>query len=289
MKWTWIFIFFFSTLAWAQRPLVLAPGASPEKYQQYLNSHSSMISVTDFLTQNSKTNDEKIFSLADSLEQAPEQLLSQIEKLRQESIFSENAAFFLRDLLEKLNTRSFSAEQIKRYQELVCFNESLLHSSLMKPCLIQKMASKELQKRFPWADALVIEGRSFKLQGSSNLELNGPSIYHFQIVSNTHKTLTFYGSLSQLLQQSFSPDTWVSGVCDEFSVNVEEFSIREQGLAFFNSECLAELRNPRQKASMAKWMENNRHWVYAAGALVVGGLVYSMRNKTVVVDTSGFK
>lgn len=289
MKWTWILTFFFSTLAWAQRPLVQAPGASPEKYQQFLNSHSSMVSVTEFLTQNSKTNDEKIFSLADSLEQPPEQLLSQIERLRQESVLSENSAFFLRDLLDKLNTRSFSPEQNKRFQELVCFNESLLHSSLVKPCLTQKITSKELQKRFPWADAVLIEGRAFKLQGAGNLELNGPSAYHFQIISNTHKTLTFYGSLSQLLQQSFSPDTWVSGVCDEFSVNVDEFSLREQGLVFFNAECLPELRAPRQKASMSKWMESNRHWVYAAGALVVGGLVYSMRNKTVVVDTSGFK
>ena len=289
MKWTWILTFFFSTLAWAQRPLVRAPGASPEKYQQFINSHSSMISVTDFLTQKSTTNDEKIFSLADNLEQAPDQLLSQIERLRQESIFSENSALFLRDLLEKLDTRSFSSEQYKRFQELVCFNESLLHSSLAKPCLVQKMTAKELQKRFPWADAMLIEGRAFKLQGSGNLELNGSSAYHFQIVSNTHKTLMFYGSLSQLLQQIFSPDTWVSGVCDEFSVNVDEFSLRKQGLAFFNPECVPELRAPRQKTSMSKWMESNRHWVYAAGALVVGGLVYSMKNKTVVVDTSGFK
>ena len=72
-------------------------------------------------------------------------------------------------------------------------------------------------------------------------------------------------------------------------MNVDEFSLREQGLAFFNPECLPELRAPRQKTSMSKWMESNRHWVYAAGALVVGGLVYSMKNKTVVVDTSGFK
>ena len=276
-------------LAQAARPLIQAAGTSPQAYQQFLGQHPGFMSITDYQVSNKPSNDEKIYALADHLEDPPDQLLGEVENLHQEMAFSENALLFLRDLLDKAGARPLSVSQRKHWQGLSCFVDSSLALDTLALCKTEKTLLSELQKYFPWAEGLQVENRFIRLQTQGQITVVPGAIYHFKILSNTHKPVHFFGTLAQLKQQSFQPDTWVNGSCDEFSTTVDDFSVQEQGSVFFSEACVQSLKNPIQKTSLKRWAQENKNWLYAGGAFVLGAIVYGMRNKKVVVDPSGFQ
>lgn len=276
-------------LAQTARPLIQAAGTSPLTYQQFLGQHPGLMSVTDFLADLKPSNDEKIYALADHLEDPADQLLGEIENLHQEMAFSENALLFLRDLLDKAGAKTLSASQRKHWQGLSCLIDNSLALDASTLCKTEKSLLSDLQKYFPWAEGIRIENRFIRLQAQGQLTVVPGASYHFQILSNTHKSVHFFGTLAQLKQQSFQPETWVSGNCDEFSTAVDDFALQEQGSVFFSESCVQSLKNPTQKTSFKRWAQENKNWLYAGGAFVLGAVVYGMRNKKIVVDPSGLQ
>jgi hypothetical protein len=278
-----------SVLAQTARPLILAAGTSPQNYLQFLAQHPELTSITDYLAGLQPGNEERVYALADHLEDPADQLLGEVENLHRELTLSENALLFLRDLLDKAGAKTLTPSQRKIWQNLSCLNDNLLALDESKICKFEKTQLSELQKIFPWAEGLRIESRFIRLQSQGQIAFILGASYHFQILSNTHKSTTFYGTLAQLKQQSFQPEAWVSGNCDEFTTTVDDFALQEQGSVFFNDTCVQSLKNPIQKSSVKRWAQENQNWLYAGGAFVLGAIVYGMKNKKLVIDTSGFK
>ncbi|MNK96195.1 hypothetical protein D3C87_1164650 [compost metagenome] len=276
-------------LAQTARPLIQAAGTSPQAYQQFLGQHSGMTSVTDYLASIKASNDEKIYALADHLEDPADQLLGEIENLHQEMAMSENALLFLRDLLDKAEAKTLSPSQRKHWQYLSCWVDSSLAFEDSPLCKTEKSQLSELQKYFPWAEGIQVENRFIRLQSQGQIAVALSVTYHFQILSNTHKAVHFFGTLAQLKQQSFQPETWISGNCDEFSTTVDDFTLQEQGAVFFFFFCVQSLKNPIRKSSVKRWAQENKSWLYAGGAFVLGAIVYGMKNKKLVIDTSGLQ
>jgi hypothetical protein len=270
------------------RPFILAPGSSPQDYQQFLGKHADLISVTDYLAAVKPATDDKIFALADHLEDPADQLLAEIQNIHQELVQTEEGLLFIRDLLDKAAMKKLSPPQKKSWENLSCLNENLLNGVLPANCKSEKVLLAQMIRLFPWAEGILVEHRFVRLQKDGALILASGASYHFQILSNTHKTVNFYGTYAQLSQQSFQPETWVSGSCDEFSAHADDFAIRETSLVFFNDRCVQSLKNPVLKTSAQRWISENRNWLYAGGAFVLGAVVYGMRNKKMVIDTSGF-
>ena len=292
-----LFLFFiccfeFQQQALAQsstRPLILSAGTSPQAYQQFINQHANMISLADYFATIQPRKDEKVYALADHLEDPADQLLGEIQNIYKETTLTEDALIFLRDLLDKAGSKTLTSSQRKIWQTLSCFNDNLLAPDENSACKTEKTKLTDLQKLFPWAEAIRIENRFIRLQASGEIALLPTAAYHFQILSNTHKTVLFNGTLNQLKQQSFQPEPWISGNCDEFTSTVDDFTLHEQALVFFNDSCLQPLKNPTQKSSAKRWMIENKNWLYAGGAFVLGAVVYGMRNKKLVIDSSGFQ
>ena len=274
--------------AQTSRPLILSASVSPLTYQQFLAQHPGFTSVADFQASLAPQSDEKVYALADHLEDPADQLLGEIENLHKEISFNENSQLFLRDLLDKAGTKPLTASQRKIWQALSCLTDNLLGLEDSTQCKTDKIPVSEIQKIFPWADGIKMENRFIRLQGQGKIAAVPAASYHFQILSNTHKTVFFYGTLAQLKQQSFRPETWVSGNCDEFTTTVDDFSLQEQGSVFFSEACVQSLKNPAQKSTLKRWAQENKNWLYAGGAFVLGAVVYGMKNKKLVIDTSGF-
>jgi hypothetical protein len=248
-----------------------------------------MISLVDYLAEQPARTDDKIYALADHLEDPADQLMAEIQNIYKEQILNEEALIFLRDLLDKAGTKSLNPAQRKTWQGLSCFNDSLLVPDGTLDCKTEKTKLVDLQRQFPWADGIKVESRFVRLQAQGQVSVFPTASYHFQILSNTHKTIPFYGTLAQLMQQSFQPEPWVSGNCDEFASNVDDFTLHEQAAAYFSDNCVQPIKNPVQKSSAKRWMIENKNWLYAGGAFALGALVYGMRNKKLVIDSSGFK
>jgi hypothetical protein len=293
MKTFFLFLFLLLTFqlvrAQTTRPLILAVGTSPQSYQQFLAQHPTMTSITEHLAGLQPGNEEKVYALADHLEDPADQLLGEIENLHKELSLSENALLFLRDLLDKASAKPLTLSQRKIWQGLSCLNDNLLVIDESRVCKVEKTPLFELQKLFPWAEGLKIENRFIRMQSQGQVAVIPGAAYHFQVLSNTHKTIQFYGTLAQLKQQSFLAEAWVSGSCDEFTTTVDDFSLQEQGSVFFNESCIQSLKDPIRKSSMKRWAQENKNWLYAGGAFVLGAIVYGMKNKKLVVDTSGLQ
>ncbi len=272
-------------------PVVLAPGVSPQEFQASLHSNSSLVSILEIFKRRAlepSPQEEKLYTLADQLSLPTPAIIAQIKNVHENSRLSATGVLFIRDLLEKISSRSFSKLEKNEIESLYCMGESLVADKASR-CSLTGLASSEIKRRFPWADGLIVEYKFFDLNDSQSLKLDKISNYHFQIISLTHKAQDFYGSYEQMLQQNFTPETWVAGTCDEFSSSVDDFTLNQEALAYFSKDCLKAVRNPTQTGSTERWVRKNRHWLYAAGAVVLGGLAYSMKDKTVVVNTSLFK
>lgn len=286
----------FQSHALQGRPLLLAAGVAPQAYQQYLAKNPQVISLVDYLSKQPSDNSEKVYALADRLDESIDQLFSEIENLQRDQTLTEEERHFLRDLLEKASSRALTSSQRAVLNRLTCVNDGLLgeENSLVQnksanTCKVERTSLSSLQKLFPWADAIKWEHRLLGLSGHGQLLTIAETSYHFQILSNTHQTVNFYGTMAQLKQQNFQPTPWVSGVCDQFNTVVDDFSLHETGLVFFNESCVQPLKNPEQTSSAKKWMRENKNWLYIGGALVLGAVAYGLKDKTLVIDRSAFK
>ena len=285
--WMLCLLFCLPTQAQEPRPLILAAGASPLAYTRFLADHPAMISLTQHLAAIKFPTDEKIFALGDRLEEPLDSLLAEIENAHRETVQSEESLLFLRDLLDKAGLRNLNAAQRRRWQFLSCFNDNLRGQELISPCKGRNVSLLEIRKRFPWAEGLMVGARFVRLQTQGMLEVLPDGAYHYQILSNTHQMVSFFGTLESLLQQSLQPEPWIAGTCDEFTTTVSDWNLLEQGAVFFNESCILPLKNPPRKTSAQRWMKENKNWLYAGGAFVLGAVVYGMRNKKMVIDTSG--
>lgn len=290
--------FFLSLVAHAQpvRPLILSAGVSPQAYQQYLSQHPQMVPLTEYLAKLPRGgNEDKVYALTDHLEDPVDQLLAEIENQHREVTMNEDTLQFMRDLLDKTGARTLTTSQRALWQKWSCFNDSLLAMDVPaatlknSPCKTEKADLKDLQRAFPWAEGIKLENRFIRLQSEGQIAVMSNTPYHFQILSNTHRSLNFYGTLEQLRQQSFQAEPLISGNCDEFTSSVDDFSLHETALVYFTESCIQPLKNPIQKSSAKRWVQEHKSWLYAGGAFVLGAVVYGMKNKKLVIDTSGLK
>ncbi len=147
------------------------------------------------------------------------------------------------------------------------------------------MKLSSLKKQYPQLETVFVESFSFPLNENSQVTVSAQTPYQWTLLSNSVQPLVFFGTFEQLLNQQFVFENFVDGSCDGFSTRDLNMELMNRGIVFFSEECQRPAYVPTKKS----WASENRHWLYVAGAVVLGGVIYSMKDKKMIIDTSAFK
>lgn len=266
----------------SQTVLIRAPQASPAEFRLYLKQHPDIISFSDHSLREIQKNpqqENRLFQLGDSLKQSAFPNVAQIKEIQIQSPLTLLSLRFIRDLTEKNLSLKISPSDRQELLQLYCKSAILLQEGpLLFPCSTVSLRLTELQRMYPFLEKILIESRAFSTQESISLNENAP--YQWTLLSNAHKPLRFYGTFQQLINQRFVPENLIEGNCDEFTIGDPGFDILNHNSIFFPGACIS-----NRKKSMAEksWVSKKKSWIYAFAAMTVGGLIYALRDKTLVV------
>lgn len=273
-----------SLIAKAENILLQAPGTSPKQYQQALETHKGAISNVEFVHRKILKNEAqelRLYQLGDTAEQKTEETLKQLKLIEKEGPLTLTSLRYIRDLSEKVLSMKISSAERLELRYFYCKAGTLLNEGpLLYPCSTQFTSLQALTAKFPQIEKVFIEAFSFNPQEMA--PLSPKTAYQWTLATNTGAPIHFFGTFEQLLNQHFIFEDYISGTCEEYSLNNMDFELTQQGLIFFSSNCLKRASNSNEKS----WVEKNKPWIYTAGALVLGGLIYSMKDKKLVINSS---
>lgn len=292
MKKYFVFVIFTfsSALGWAENILIRATGASPVAYDLFLKQSPQSISYVDYLQrklQNQPEQERKIFALADSFTTSPELTLLHLKGLQASAPWTLMSLRFVRDLAEK-SLGTVNGATARDLKSLYCKTAVLLNEGpLAFNCPTQFVSLENLRRRFPKAEKLMIESLGFALNDLASPSIAAQMSYHWTFVSNSGKAVSFFGTYDQVFQQSFAFDDLVNGTCEGFSADFNDIELQSQALIFFAESCQKKAATPHDQTPA--WYQNKKTWWASAGAVVLGGVIYSLKDKKVVVNAGGLK
>ena len=192
----------------------------------------------------------------------------------------------MRDLTGKgLNGNFRSVADRRDLLHLHCKSIVLLNEGpSSEKCETQVISIAPLQRRFPQAEKIMIETTVYSLTQEESVPLSPRTAYPWTLLSNSQNPVQFYGTYEQLVQQNLTFNDAVEGTCEGFTANTEEFNALSSAQVYFSESCQKVSHSlPAEKS----WVEKNRPWIYTAGAVALGVLVYSMKDKKMVINTNG--
>lgn len=278
----------FAVPTFSQTVLLRAPGASPVAFQQFLETHPNAVSFIDHTLSRAQKNtsqEARLFQLGDSAQQDISTTLSELKKIQMEAPLTLISLRYLRDLSEKALEQKVSISTRQELTHIYCKSVSLLNEGpILFNCAAQYTSLQKLFKKYPQVARVQIETLALTAADSVSLAPNTP--YQWTLLSNAQKPVSFFGTFEQLMNQQFSFENFVEGDCGSHSIRDLDFDLTTRGLVYFNNECQARAQAGTEQE---KWYENRKTWIYTAGALVVGGLVYAMKDKKLMIDASALK
>ncbi|WP_373998221.1 hypothetical protein [Bdellovibrio bacteriovorus] len=287
MKTLFLLTFFIPAIALAQNILVQAPSSSKIDYEHFLAQHPETRSMVHFeqkIAQINPSQESQLFSLSDSFNDRLDFVISSLKEIQKEAPLTLSSLRFVRDLSEKALAKDLSAQDKKELLHAYCKSVTLLNEGPSRfVCREEYVSLEKLAKKFPHHDTLLIESMSFSLNEKSMATLSPQTAYQWTLVSNSQTTIRFYGTYGQLLNQHFVTENWVEGNCENFTHRIEDMNALHRGTVFFNESCAPRLLKDESKKS---WVMEKKTWLYVAGAVVLGGIVYSLKDKDIVVNTS---
>lgn len=284
-----LLVFLFSFQAFSQTILLRASGTSQTTFQEFLQTHPEFVSFIDHAlsrAQKNSSQEARLFQLGDSAQQDILATLPELKKIQMEAPLTLISLRYLRDLSEAALGRQkipVTAKQELLY--IYCKSVSLLNEGpILFNCPAQFTSLQKLFKKYPHLQKVQIETMAFGATDTVSLAPNTP--YQWTLLSDTQKPVSFFGTFEQLMNQQFSFENFVEGNCDSYSIRDLDFDLMTRGLVYFNNDCQVRLQAGTSKE---KWYENRKTWIYTAGALALGGLVYAMKDKKLMIDSSVFK
>lgn len=286
-------LIFVSVLAKAQEAVFIqAPGASPNDFSEVAKNTKGLQTILDLQSSRIQKNplqEEKIFALGEQLNRPVSELIQEIEDLHRMAPLTLVSLSFLKDLSEKILTRSVTSVEGSFLKNLFCQSGLLVDSSAEVSCKTTKVDLLTIRRQWPQAQALMIESRIIYLDNQNDSSNPSPEIlpsvpYHWTLLSNSAQSISFYGTYEQLLQQRLVMENLIEGTCGEFSSRVDDFQVASKALVFFSKDCTKRLYRPIQKTSFAEWIDNNKKWVYPVGGLLIGGALWAAQGKTLIID-----
>lgn len=262
--------------------LIRAPQASPTEFSLFLQQHRDLVSFMDFNLREIQKNpqqESQLFQLGDSLTQDPSASISQIKGIQSQSPLTLLSLRYIRDLTERSLARKVDSSDRQELLQLYCKSAILLQEGpLLFPCSAVTLMPTDLQRMYPQIENVVIESSVFSTRESISLNENTP--YQWTLLSNAQKPLRFYGTFQQLLNQRFLPENLVEGNCEEYKFGDPGFTALNLHSIFFSQACI---HNSNRSKSEKSWISERKPWFYAVAALALGGLVYALKDKTLVV------
>nr|WP_295900188.1 hypothetical protein [uncultured Bdellovibrio sp.] len=282
------FLFLTPLNVFAQSILLQAPGASAGSYQEFLKSHKEVISYVEHTQSHLSKNEAQeaqLFQLGDSFNQDITSTITQLKKIQNEGPLTLLSLRYVRDLTEKsLNLKTTTQER----QELLhfyCKSVALLSEGpVLFPCPTQFTSLQKLAKKYPNLEKVFIESQGFSAE--ETVPLSPKTAYQWTLVSNSQSPVSFFGTYEQLLNQQFAFEYLAEGTCDGFSTKDLDLELMNRGVIYFSNECTPRIQSNEKKKS---WVAEHKPWLYTAGALVLGGIIYSMKDKKMVINTSSLK
>lgn len=281
-------IFLFAPVtALAQTVLLQAPGSSPSSYREYLKAHPEMISFVASIQERLQKNpfqEKKLFQLADSFTENVDPTVAQLKEIQSEGPLTLLSLRYMRDLSEKSLALKITAAQRQELMHFYCKSSALLgEGPEIYKCPAQIVMLKHIAKLYPQVEKVFVESRLFDVEETS--PLSPKTAYQWTLVSNTHKPINFFGTFEQLINQRFTFENQIEGSCEAFSTAQLEMDLINRSAVYFSDTCVGRANTLPEKKS---WFAENKTWVYTAGAILLGGLAYSMKDKKLVIDTSAF-
>ncbi|XGC80345.1 hypothetical protein ACES2L_13515 [Bdellovibrio bacteriovorus] len=289
MKTLILFILLLPATGFSQEVLIRNQSSSPLQYQVFLNEHKRFVSFIDYnhaKLQKNPAQEDSLFQLSEVFNQNPKLVFEEIKKIQEQAPLTLVSLRFIRDLADKLLNQKGNADFKKEISAIYCKTISLLNEGpALHSCDLSTLTLLHLQKRFPHLERLVIESFAFDPQDNVILATNSP--YQWTLLSNSHKAIRFYGTYAQLQNQHFVFEALAQGSCAEPALpNDLDFEIMETSSVFFTKECLVKTSSKDKRSNS---FFTKKTWLYAAGIAVFSGIVYSMKDKTLVIDASALK
>ncbi|WII73148.1 hypothetical protein QJS83_04580 [Bdellovibrio sp. 22V] len=269
----------------AETILIQAPGSSPGRFREYLDSQKSTLPYSAFVLRGLQKNDlqeQRLFQLADSLESDLTNVWINLKNIQTTSPLTITSLRYLRDFTENILKRNLSANEKTEAVHLYCKTASLLNEAPGAfRCPTEVVLSSTLKKAFPSVDVIAIESLAYSVSEDWSFQIAPQTAYQWTLVSNSQKPVQFYGTFEQLLHQHFVFTNLIEGTCEQFSNQELEFELLQRGRIFFDSQCVRNADLTDRKT----WIESNKPWLYTAGVVLLGGLVLSLQDKSLVINS----
>ncbi|KHD89144.1 MAG: hypothetical protein OM95_04775 [Bdellovibrio sp. ArHS] len=286
MKKIFLIAFFLPAISSGQNIVLQSPSANPVEYENSIDRNPDTQSWIHYLEKSLQSNssqEDRFLKLGDDFPEHTDRVLISLKELQQQAPMTLISLRFARDLSEKALAQNLSPADKKEFQHLYCKGVVLLNEGPARfPCSTEYISLAKLAKKYSFHKVVLIESVPVPLNEKSALELSPQTAYHWTLASNSHTPVRFYGTYNQLMNQHFVSEPAVEGSCGQFSHRLDDFDILHRASVFFDTSCMQRLKQDEIKKS---WVTEKKTWLYIAGAMALGGLVYSLKDKEVTVNT----
>jgi hypothetical protein len=266
--------------------LVMAPQANLSDYQSRIQNSKNYISFVDFQIEriiNNESQQEQVFSLAEKIEIEPQLVINKIEQLISKEPLTQVSLNFITDFSEKYLSRKTNASEKEYFLNLICKNSLLTKSSIPESCKRSNMNMSLLKRKWPEAEKILIESQSY-LTTETGPEIISGMKYHWTLLSNSSKSLSFYGTYDQLLAQGFNFDHIVNGSDTQYTSNIDDLEVNATGFVFFSKDCIKPINQPIVRNGLMEWASNNKGWLIPVSLIVVGAAALNLQNKKLIIE-----
>lgn len=253
---------------------------SSQEFKNFLEKNPQAISVSRYYFEKwfqEMKNRQSIFEIASLSEADFATQASEIESQRRLYPLSPDEMRFVNSLAEK-NLDKPEA------QMLYCLSSPFNSTEASRiPCSEKIIHLKALQKAFPEVQSLMIEG--FLINDERPFKVAQNQSYNWILLSDAHNPIQFFGTYENLLQQRFEWSPIITGSCDRFTIHSPDSLLRISAQVYFSSECLRETQKSNAEISFEK---ESRTAIWVTGAIVLGAIAYSLKDKRVSIDVLRF-
>lgn len=268
--------------------LIMAPQANPTDYQAQLQNSKNFRSFVDVQIEriiNNESQEEEVFTLAEQIENEPQFVINRIEQLISKEPLTQVSLDFITDFSDKYHAKASKLVDRNYFLKLNCKNNLLTKKPISDSCKRLNLNISLLKKKWPEADRLLIESQPYFIN-EAGPEFISDMKYHWTLLSNSSKSISFYGTYDQLLLQNFKFENVVSGSSSDYSSNVDDLEINATGLIFFSKESILPVTQPIKNEGFLQWANNNRAWLIPVGLILVSAAALNSKNKKLVIEKS---
>lgn len=275
-------IFTFAQSSLAKKILLKHPEASAAAFQEYLTENEEYSSWVDTIfleTLKQPDQERKIFDFGDSLTTDPTYFLGQIQDIEKNESLSLLSLQYLEDVslkyLQSDTGKVHRSEFIKLYCKAQVLNDE---GSAKYPCKLKLESLAPMAQKYSWIDRILIESKA--IDPKNSVMLNEHTPYQWKLLSNSHRSVEFYGTYNDLIQTPFAASEFVQGQCDNFSIKERKINVKSATAVFFKPSCIKDISAENTQKSFLK---EASPWHYAMAILTLSASIMYLKDKTLTI------